>query len=178
MTPHPRSRIRACKQLRDLPWEELPLEKCLTGMKCCLPNRPADGARHAAGAAAGAAAAGGFWSNSCNRSTTARLMVARRNLKFRVPQIRKSVMSIKLFARNSGARNGCANFMGAWKRCVLSARKTHVHKIPPFRGGGECRFYFYGREDFSEQKRRSAKGVRSLVFLFAGPFRSLFGHFF
>ena len=36
-------------------------------------------------------------------------------------------------------------------------RKTHVHKILRFRGGGfggggggECRFYFYGREDFSE----------------------------
>ena len=35
-------------------------------------------------------------------------------------------------------------------------RKNHVHKIPRFRGGilglggGECRFYFYGREDFSE----------------------------
>ena len=33
-------------------------------------------------------------------------------------------------------------------------RKTHVHKIPRFGGGfgggGECRFYFYGREDFSE----------------------------
>ena len=22
-----------------------------------------------------------------------------------------------------------------------------------FGGGGECRFYFYGREDFSEQRR-------------------------
>ena len=41
-------------------------------------------------------------------------------------------------------------------------RKSHVHKIPRFRGGGgisgfarggggECRFYFYGREDFSEK---------------------------
>ena len=36
-------------------------------------------------------------------------------------------------------------------------RKSHVHKIPRFRGGGilgfgggKCRFYFYGREDFSE----------------------------
>ena len=39
-------------------------------------------------------------------------------------------------------------------------RKTHVHKIPRFRGGGvfwvlgggECRFYFYGRADFSERE--------------------------
>ena len=37
-------------------------------------------------------------------------------------------------------------------------RKNHVHKIPRFGeggviwvlGGGECRFYFYGREDFSD----------------------------
>ena len=42
-------------------------------------------------------------------------------------------------------------------------RKSHVHKIPCFRGGGvfwvlgggggECRFYFYGREDFSDNLR-------------------------
>ena len=39
-------------------------------------------------------------------------------------------------------------------------RKNHVHKIPRFKGGGilgflvggggECRFYFYGRGDFSD----------------------------
>ena len=40
-----------------------------------------------------------------------------------------------LFARNSGAGNGCANFMGAWKKCILSAGKTHAPKIPRFRGG-------------------------------------------
>ena len=68
-----------------------------------------------------------------------------------------------MFVRNSGAGNGCANFMGASKKCVLSAGKKHVHKIPPFRGGGvfgfffwggggwECRFYFYGRADFSDK---------------------------
>ena len=40
---------------------------------------------------------------------------------------------------------------------VLSAGESHVHKIPRFRGhfgfflgGGKCRFYFYGREDFSD----------------------------
>ena len=37
-------------------------------------------------------------------------------------------------------------------------RKNNVHKIPPFRGGilgffggGECRFYFCGREDFFDK---------------------------
>ena len=59
----------------------------------------------------------------------------------------------KIRVRNSGAGNGCAIFMDAWKKCVLSPGKTRVHKIPPFRGGvggGECRFYFYGRADFSD----------------------------
>ena len=41
-------------------------------------------------------------------------------------------------------------------------RKTYVHKIPRFRGaggilglggGGKCRFYFYGRRDFSDLQR-------------------------
>ena len=63
-------------------------------------------------------------------------------------------------ARNSGAGNGCANFMGAWHFCVLSAGKNpHAHKIPPFRGGvvgflerggWKYQFYFYGRGDCSE----------------------------
>ena len=51
-------------------------------------------------------------------------------------------------------------FYGHPEKCVLSAGKTHVHKIPPFRGGGylglgggECRFYFDGRGDFSEGHR-------------------------
>ena len=69
-------------------------------------------------------------------------------------------MSRKIRVRNSGGGNGCANFMDARKKCVLSAGTTHVHKIPRFRGGGilglgggggECRFYFYGRADFSEK---------------------------
>ena len=64
----------------------------------------------------------------------------------------------KISARNSGAGNGCANFMGAWHFLVLSAGKPpHAHKIPPFRGGGfwvfleggwKCPFYFYGRGGF------------------------------
>ena len=47
-----------------------------------------------------------------------------------------------------------ANFMDTWKKCVLSAGKTMSVKFPFFwggvLGGGECRFYFYGRADFSE----------------------------
>ena len=63
----------------------------------------------------------------------------------------------KIFVRNSGAGNGRANFMGAWKKCVLSTGKTHVHKIPPFRGrgyfgfwggGGSADFIFMGARIF------------------------------
>ena len=63
-----------------------------------------------------------------------------------------------MFVRNSGAGNGCVNFMDARKNAFFLQEKTHVHKIPRFRGGGilafggggECRFYFYGRADLSE----------------------------
>ena len=47
-----------------------------------------------------------------------------------------SLMFVKLFACNSGAGNGCANFMGTWNFCILSAGKPPCHKIPRFRGGG------------------------------------------
>ena len=46
----------------------------------------------------------------------------------------------KISARNSGAGNGCANFMGAWRFWALSAGKPHAHKISPFRGGGVVGF--------------------------------------
>ena len=66
-------------------------------------------------------------------------------------------MSVKFLARNSGSGNGCANFMGAWKKSVLSAGITHAHKIPRFRGrdilgffgGGESAdFIFMGAMNF------------------------------
>ena len=72
---------------------------------------------------------------------------------------RKILVSVKMFARNSGTGNGRANFMGAWKKAFFLQENLHAHKIPRFRGGGvggfrgggvKCRFYFYGREDFSE----------------------------
>ena len=71
----------------------------------------------------------------------------------------KSSCPVKFSARNSGAGNGGANFMGAWKNAFfLQEKKSHVHKIPRFRGGGCLGFFlgggvpilFYGREDFSE----------------------------
>ena len=63
-----------------------------------------------------------------------------------------------MFARDSGAGNGCASFIGAWKKCVLPAGKPHAHEIFRFRGGyfgflggwGSTDIIFYVREDFSE----------------------------
>ena len=60
----------------------------------------------------------------------------------------------KIRVRNSGAGNGCANFMDTWKNAFF-LQENHVRKIPLFWGGGGlgggwCRFYFYGRADFSE----------------------------
>ena len=51
--------------------------------------------------------------------------------------IRKILLvSVKTFVRNSGAGNGCANFMGVWKMRPFCRKKTHFsHKIPHFRGG-------------------------------------------
>ena len=41
----------------------------------------------------------------------------------------------KIRVRNSGAGNGCANFMDTSKKCVLSAGKTMSVKFPFFGGG-------------------------------------------
>ena len=45
-------------------------------------------------------------------------------------------MSAKFFVRNSGAGNGCANFMGAWENAFFCRKTHHAHKIPRFWGGG------------------------------------------
>ena len=49
--------------------------------------------------------------------------------------LKKKLISIIFFTRNSGAGNGCANFMGAWHFLVLCAEKPQgAHENPPFRG--------------------------------------------
>ena len=48
---------------------------------------------------------------------------------------RKNPRVHKIFVSNSGAGNGCANFMDAWKM-RLFCRKNHVHKIPVLGRGG------------------------------------------
>ena len=76
--------------------------------------------------------------------------------------VQKNPRVRKMFVRNSGAGNGCADFMDTWKKCVLSAGKTSVHKIPPFwgggilgflgRGGGSADFIFMGARIFLSLK--------------------------
>ena len=58
----------------------------------------------------------------------------------------------KIRVRNSGAGNGCANFMDAWKKCVLSAGKPMSIKFRVlgggFRGGGEVPILFLWARGF------------------------------
>ena len=70
----------------------------------------------------------------------------------------------KIRVCNSGAANGSANFMDAWKKCVRSAGKALVHKIPRFRGGGyfgfwggggSADFIFMGAGIFLKKKTRN-----------------------
>ena len=82
---------------------------------------------------------------------------------FLLKKSQKNPFSVrKIRVRNSGAGDGCVNFMDAWKKCALSAGKTSMSiKFLVLEGGGvfwvcfwgggggKCRFYFYGREDFS-----------------------------
>ena len=64
----------------------------------------------------------------------------------------------KMFCPQFWGRKWLRQFYGRLEERVLSAGKTHVHKIPPFRGGilglgggeGKCRSDFYGRDDFSD----------------------------
>ena len=72
-------------------------------------------------------------------------------------QIRKNPRVRKIRVRDSGAGNGCANFMGAWKNAFFLQEKPMSLKFLVLGGGfgvwggGECRFYFYGRADFSDK---------------------------
>ena len=48
-------------------------------------------------------------------------------------------------------RKWLRQFCGRLEKCVLSAGKTHVHKVPPFRGGfggGSADFIFMGARIF------------------------------
>ena len=86
------------------------------------------------------------------------------NLNEKNPRVRKK------FYPRFWAGNGCANFMGAWEKCTLSAGKTHVLKIPRFRGGiilgfwggGSADFIFMGARIFLIEPARGNPGPRHL----------------
>ena len=68
------------------------------------------------------------------------------------PNFRKILVSVKLFVRNSGAGNGCANFMGTWKNALLLQEKPMSIKClllgGGWKGGGSADFIFVGARIF------------------------------
>ena len=44
-------------------------------------------------------------------------------------------------ARDSGARNGSANFIGSKDSLFFLLENPHAHKIPPFKLGGVLGFF-------------------------------------
>ena len=90
------------------------------------------------------------------------LCLGRPWLIFTQPTIRKTLVSVKFLSAILGPEMAAPILWTPGKKRSF-CRKNHVHKIPCFRGGGvfwvfflggggESRFYFYGREDFSETK--------------------------
>ena len=67
--------------------------------------------------------------------------------------VRKIRVSVKFVSAILGPEMG-APILWTPGKMRSFCRKNHVRKIPFFFGGvwggGECRFYFYGRADFSE----------------------------
>ena len=103
----------------------------------------------------------------------------------------------KIYVRNSGAGNGCANFMGTWKNCVLSAGKPMSIKFLVlggvfwvFWGGGGADFILWARGFFwtkslefpnlvvstlGSSKRHLPKGHPWILLEFHLSFRSFTG---
>ena len=83
-------------------------------------------------------------------------LMQRRNLRRAQPTVRKILVSVKFLSAILGPEMA-ARILWTPGKMRPFYRKSHVHKIPRFRGGGilglggrgeKCRFYFYGREDF------------------------------
>ena len=71
-------------------------------------------------------------------------------------KFRKILVSVKFVSAILGAGDGCVNSMDAWKNAFFLQEKPMSIKFLVLGGvfwgfgGGECRFYVYGRADFSE----------------------------
>ena len=79
-----------------------------------------------------------------------------------VLQFRKILVSVKFLSAILGPEMAAPILWTPGKKPPFCRKNLHVHKIPRLRGeyilgfgggGGECRFYSYGRADFSEQCR-------------------------
>ena len=65
-------------------------------------------------------------------------------------KIRKMLVSIKFLSAILGPEMAAPIFMDTWKNAFFLQEKPMSIKFLLL-GGGECRFYFYGRRDFSEK---------------------------
>ena len=89
----------------------------------------------------------------------------------------------KIRVRNSGAGNGCANFMDTWKKCVLSAGKTVSVKFPVFGGGfwggggGSADFIFMGARIFLKLSGMTTKWGFGVAMLPVGALCFYQAHF-
>ena len=95
-----------------------------------------------------------LWSDrqNCSHNVSQKFKRIRRFSE--IEKIGKILVSVQLSARNSGARDDCANFMGAW-RMRSFCRKNHAHEFLALGGGiwglggeGSADFIFMGARIF------------------------------
>ena len=87
--------------------------------------------------------------------------------------IQKNPRVRKIRVRNSGAGNGCANFMDTWKNAFFLQENLHVRKIPRLGGGnfgflgggGSADFIFMGAGIFLKEMDtfRTLYGMHAFV---------------
>ena len=77
-----------------------------------------------------------------------------------VSRVRKILVSVKFVSAILGPEMAAPILWTPGKNAFFLQKNLHVHKIPRFGGGGgefwfggggKCRFYFYGRGDFSDR---------------------------
>ena len=85
---------------------------------------------------------------------------------FQGPKIRKILVSVKLLSAILGPEMGVSILWTSGEKAFFPQEKPVSIKFLVFGGGefgfflgggGECRFYFYGRADFSEKKIGNGK---------------------